>query len=129
LLLTTKVVGIDRVLSGWRIYPGARTHSGQQKKIWDGYWKMIDENAELKLASPRIRRLARASRHIFAMRFHPTGNRWAVRMHLLLGLLQHPTYWRYQKVQDLVQFTPGYWRVRRAFDLIRQWAARSGRWA
>jgi glycosyltransferase involved in cell wall biosynthesis len=113
LLLRTHAIRIDRVLSGWRIHAGGRTHSGQRRRIWDGYWQMIEDNdAELAIAGPRVRRLARASRHVLAMRFYPSGNRWAIRWHLLLGLLQHPGWWRYQKTADLMTFLPGYLTIR-----------------
>ena len=120
LLLRTRAFRVDRVLSGWRLYPGARTHSGQHRKVWEGYWQMIDDCVELASASSRIRRLARASRHILAMRFHPTGNRWAIRGHLLLGSMLHPTWWRYHRAADLVTFAPGYGLARRLYRASRR---------
>lgn len=120
LLLRTRAIRVDRVLSGWRLYPGARTHSGQQRKIWEGYWQMIEDNVELTHAEPRIQRMARASCHIVAMHFHPTGNRWAIRWHMLLGLLQHPTWWRYQKASKLIAFAPGYLTVRRIYRALKR---------
>ncbi|HXG29192.1 MAG TPA: glycosyltransferase family 2 protein [Nevskiales bacterium] len=120
LLLRTRAIRLDRVLSGWRLYPGARTHSGQQRKIWDGYWRMIDDNRDLRLAPARVQRLARASRHILALRFHPTGNRWSIRWHLLLGLLQHPSFWRYHRLPDLARFLPGYHLARTIYHRLRQ---------
>lgn len=120
LLLRTRAIRIDRVLSGWRLYAGARTHSGQHRRIWEGYWQMIEDNVELARATPRIRRLAHASKHILAMRFHPTGNRWAICWHLLLGLAQHPTWWRYQKASDVVTFVPGYLLARRIYRAIKR---------
>lgn len=120
LLLRTRAIRIDKVLSGWRLYAGARTHSRQQKKIWEGYWQMIEDNVELTRASPRVQRLAHASKHIVAMRFHPTGNRWAICWHLLLGLVQHPTWWRYQRITDILSCVPGYLRLRRVFHAVKR---------
>jgi glycosyltransferase involved in cell wall biosynthesis len=119
LLLRTKARRIDDVLSGWRIYGGQRTSSGQQRKIWDGYWQMIEDCAELATAPPRVRRLARASRHILALRHHPTGDRWAVRGHALLAMLQHPTFWRYQEPENLRRLVPGYGRTRAMYRRLR----------
>ena len=61
---------------------------------------------------PRVRRLAKASRDILAMQFHPTGNRWAVRGHALRALIRHPTFWRYQQPEHLRRLVPGYGRAR-----------------
>ena len=119
LLLRTNARRIDDVLSGWRIYGGQRTFSGQQRKIWDGYWQMITDCAELKTAPPRVRRLARASRHILALQHHPTCDRWAVRRHALLAMLQHPTFWRYQEPENLRRLVPGYGRARVMYRRLR----------
>lgn len=112
ILLRTEARRIPDVLSGWRIYGDQRTFSGQQAKIWEGYWQMIEDCAELSTASPRVRRLAKASRDILAMQFHPTGNRWAVRGHALRALIRHPTFWRYQQPEHLRRLVPGYGRAR-----------------
>lgn len=108
LLLRTEARRIEDVLSGWRIYAGQRTSGRHGAAIWEGYWQMIDDCEELKSAPRRVRRLARASRHILALRFHPTGNRWAVRGHALLALPGHPTFWRYQEPEHLKRLVPGY---------------------
>jgi hypothetical protein len=113
LMLRTKARHIAAALSGWRMYAGARTHSGQQARIWDGYWRMIDDCRELRDAPARVRRLARASRHIMALSHHPTGNIWALRAHALAALLQHPTFWRYQPADTLHRLIPGYRRLAR----------------
>lgn len=121
ILLRTRAIRLDRVLSGWRIYKGARTHSGQTRKIWDGYWRMIEDNdADLLRAGPHIRRLAQASKHILAMRFHPTGNRWAICGQLFLGLMQHPTWWRYQRAADIMTCVPGYLHARRIYRAVKR---------
>ncbi len=120
ILLRTRAIRIDQVLSGWRLYAGARTHSGQQRKVWDGFWQMIEDNgADLRRSGARVWRLARASRHIVAMRFPPSGNRWVVRWHLLLGTLLHPTWWRYQRTADLLIFVPGYALTRRLYGAMK----------
>ena len=123
ILLRTRARRIDQVLSGWRLYAGARTHSGQQRKVFDGFWQMIeDHSAELRRAG--LWRLARASRHIVAMRFPPSRNRWVVRWHLLLGTLLHPTWWRYQRTADLLGFLPGFHTSRRMLRWLRAQPAR-----
>jgi glycosyltransferase involved in cell wall biosynthesis len=87
---------LDRVLSQWRIYAGQRTHSPEARhRIWGDYGRMIDEVPELRDATARVRRLARASADLLALRFHPTGDKGTVRRHLLRGFLRHPTFWRH----------------------------------
>lgn len=112
LLLRTKALRLDRVLSCWRLHAGGRTHRGHQREIWDGYWRMIADNRELASAPAHVQRLARASRHILALRFHPTGNPWAVRWHALVALAQHPTFWRWQDRRALARLVPGYGALR-----------------
>jgi glycosyltransferase involved in cell wall biosynthesis len=113
LMLRTKARHIEDVLSGWRLYGGQRTHGGHERQIWEGYWQMIEDCAELRSAPLRVRRLACASRHIMALSHHPTRRPWALRWHVLLALLQHPTFWRYQSPQQLVRLVPGYeWATR-----------------
>lgn len=120
LLLRTRARRVDRVLSGWRLYAGARTHSGQRAKIWDGYWRMIADNSLLRAQSPRLQRLARASRHILALHHHPTGNLWAIRWHALLALFQHPGFWRHQSARSLLRLVPGYGAVAGAYRRLRR---------
>lgn len=124
ILLHTRALRIDHVLSGWRLYAGARTHSGQQRKIWDGYWRMIADSQELHRASSRVRRLASASKHIFALRFYPSDNLWAVRWHAILGFIQHPTFWYYWRPRDLVRLVPGYGVLRQLWHAYRRWRGR-----
>lgn len=124
LLLRTRARRIDQVLSGWRIYAGARTHRGQQKEIWNGYWRMIADNELLQRSPARIRRLANASRHIFALRFPPTTNLWVIRWHLLQALAQHPSFWRHWRMRDLARIVPGYGLGRRFFSFLRRLSMR-----
>lgn len=114
LMLRTKPRRVEDLLSGWRMYEGQRTHSGQHGKIWEGYWRMIEDCVELRSAAPRVQRLARASRHVMALSHHPTGNGWALRWHALLALFGHPTFWRYQSGANLRRLIPGYTRLARA---------------
>jgi glycosyltransferase involved in cell wall biosynthesis len=107
LMLRGKTVAIPDVLSGWRIYgKEQRTFSGQNHKIWQGYWQMIDDCEELRRAPARLRRLARASRHIMALH-HYAGSAWAMRGHALMALFLHPTFWRYQSPDALKKLVPG----------------------
>ncbi len=119
MLLRTRALHAGRVLSGWRLYKGQRTHAeGANAGIWNGYWQMMEDSEDLRAASPRIRRLASASRHLLALRHHPTSNPWIVRGHLLLGLLQYPTFWaRYP--WELSRWVPGVVRARRLYSRWR----------
>lgn len=95
LALRARTRHLPRVLSGWRRYEGQRTRPDQFRRIWDGYWKMIDESTELQSASPSIRRLARASKHLMALRAPPSDSKWTLWKHLLIGAWLHPSFWRY----------------------------------
>lgn len=115
LALRAPPVHIARTLSGWRRYAAQRTRPDQYGKIWDGYWRMVNDCPELKDAPPRLRRLARASCHLLALRFHPTREPWAIRGHALRGLALHPTAWRYQPAERFTRLIPGRAFLRRLF--------------
>ena len=112
LLLRTKAGHVSRVLSGWRLYPGQRTSGKVAARLWSDYRQMIRDCRDLKSAPLRVRRLARASTHLRALRFYPKKDPWAVRGHLLIGWLLHPTFWRYYP-WDLAGWLPGVRRLRR----------------
>jgi glycosyltransferase involved in cell wall biosynthesis len=121
LLFRTRAMHLPLVLSRYRIYGQQRTYRPEAgARIWDGYWRMIDDSADLQRAPPRVRRWARASRHLFAMRFHPTRDAWAVRRHILLGFLLFPTFWRYHS-WGAWQWLPGVQRM------LRLWRRHFGR--
>lgn len=107
LCFRTQARHLPVTVSAWRRYAEQRTRPDRFAKIWYDYWRMIDESPDICAASPRLRRLAHASQHLFAMRFHPTGNRWSVAAHLLKGLVLHPTYWRYNPWQRTLAALPG----------------------
>ncbi len=108
LLFHTRAVKIPRVLSDWRCYPEQRTRPDRFAKICADYTKMIDESEDVRTAPARVRRLAHASRHIMALRFHPTEDRWVLRRHLMSALLGNPMCWRYQPRSILLSLMPGY---------------------
>lgn len=118
--LRTRPLLIDEVLSGWRVRPEQRTTVQNSQAIWDGYWRMIDESDELRRAPRRVRRLARASRHLLALQFHPTGDLWSVRWHALRGLLGHPTFWRYHPAHRMARLVPGWPTSKRLVRRIRK---------
>lgn len=121
LLLRTRAVHVDQVLSAWRIYPGQRTHSPEaRKRIWREYWQMVEELPDLRASSIRVRRLARASAHLLALRFHPTADRSTVRRHLILGFLQHPTFWRHYP-WPIRPWLPGAARLEQLKARMLQW--------
>lgn len=99
---------IPRSLSGWRRYAGQRTTAQTAKKIWDGYWAMIQDSKDIATASPHIRRLAFASRHILAMRYPPYHSRLVVWWHLFLATVAHPGFWRYNTPDVYLRWIPGY---------------------
>jgi len=111
LLFRTRAIKVQKSLSAWRIYPDQRTTPARFARIWHDYWAMIADSADVRSATPRVQRLARASRHILALTFHPTGNIWSVRGHLLLASFLHPTWWRYHKPAQLKRLIPGYGRL------------------
>lgn len=117
LLLRTRPIRLARSLSVWRIYAEQRTRPDRYGKIWRDYCRMIAESQDVRRASPRVRRLARASCHILALKMHPTGNPLSLRWHAFLALLSHPTYWRYQW-HALMQFP----ELRAIRGLYRSWA-------
>lgn len=125
MILRTRPVWIDQSLSAWRARPGQRTRPEHYKALWDGYWRMIEECEELKTAPRRVRRLARASRHLLALQFHPTGDIWPVRWHALCALAGHPTFWRYHPPGRINRIAPGFSRIQHLRRRIRRALRRS----
>lgn len=125
LLFRTQARHVRRPLSGWRSYPGQRTRPEHARKIWDGYWRMIDESPDIAAAPARVRRLARASKHIMALRFPPRPSRLTVWKHLLIGFVLHPGFWRYNPRRKLLRWLPGFNASRRAYRALRGMAGRA----
>lgn len=120
LLFQTRAQHIAQPLSGWRRYEGQRTRPDQFRRIWDDYWRMIDSSAEVASASMRIRRLARASKHLLAMRCPPSSSRWVIAWHLLIGACLHPGFWRYNPPAMYLSPLPGFPTLRRLLRWLRQ---------
>lgn len=95
LMFRTEARHIPVVLSGWRRYPEQRTRPDQSRRIWDGYWKMIEQAEEVCAAPENVQRLATASKHLLAIRFPPKFHWWVIWRHIFLGWCLHPGYWRY----------------------------------
>lgn len=113
-------VHLPQMLSIWRRHAGQRTRADQFHQIWDGYWRMMRETPELAAAPWRLRRLARASCHLLALRYHPTRNPWAIRWHALLGLALHPSAWRYQPRHRFYRLIPG---IKSLLQVRQHWRA------
>lgn len=108
LMLRAPARKVSFTFSAWRCYPEQRTRPPHYKKILDGYRAMIDENQELKRAPTRLRRMAEASYHLMALRFHPTGNIWSRRLHLAFALSQSPGVLLHCPREILKPLIPGY---------------------
>ncbi|MGH8529170.1 MAG: glycosyltransferase family 2 protein [Nevskiales bacterium] len=119
LLLRAPAVKLPGVLSAWRVYLEQRTQHRNKQKIWDGHWQMIEDCAELKQASPRLQRLARASRHALALRYHPSGDLMQIRWHALCAFVLHPGFWRYWRLQELKKLLPGFGLARNVWRRLR----------
>lgn len=118
LVFRTRAVKIGAILSGWRVYPEQRTRPDRYAKIWNDYWRMIEESPDIRAAPPKVQRLARASRHVLALSYHPTGKLWALRGHALAALAAHPTFWRYQARARWLRLFPGYEPARRLYRSV-----------
>lgn len=121
LLFRTRGLRIPAVLSAWRRYEGQRTRPDQYKRIWDDYWRMIDTSPDIAAAPPSVRRLARASKHLFVLRCPPSTSRWVIFRHLLLGALLHPGFWRYNHPTMLAAQFPGFELLRKPYRRLRHW--------
>lgn len=106
-------------LSSWRVYPGQRTSRAHFRKLWDGYWRMIADSQDIRSATPRIRRLARGSAHLLALRYHPSGRRRDVLRHGWTGFLLHPGFWQYNPWRRTAQLLPGWVLLQRAYHALR----------
>lgn len=119
LLFRTKAAHVRRPLSGWRIYTGQRTSQDAAEKIWNGYWRMIEASSDVANSSRRIRRLARASCHIMALRFPPRQSRAFVWRHIIIATLLHPGIWRYNGIRRFLRWTPGADILRSSYRNLR----------
>jgi glycosyltransferase involved in cell wall biosynthesis len=120
LLFHTSAIHVGKPISAWRRYPEQRTRPEIAKRLWDDYWLMIDESPEIAAADARVRRLARASRHILAMRFPPRNSRLLVWRHLLTAAVLHPGFWRYNPRSVYLRWVPGFKSLRSAVSRIKR---------
>jgi glycosyltransferase involved in cell wall biosynthesis len=119
LAFRTRPLHIARTLSGWRRYEGQRTRPDQYRRIWDDYWKMIDTSPEIAAAPPDVQRLARASKHLLAMRAPPSESAWTARKHVAIGAWLHPGFWRYNPVAVVGAQLPGFNSARLLYRKLR----------
>lgn len=129
LLLRTRAIKLPFALSAWRIYPEQRTRPERYGRIWKDYWRMIADSPDVKRAPLRVRRLALASRHLLALKMHPTGNGLALRWHALMGFFLHPTFWRYESRQWLVNALPEIRALRSTYRAAQRLRAQRLPWS
>jgi glycosyltransferase involved in cell wall biosynthesis len=111
---------VNHVMYGWRCYEGQRTRPDLHARICRDYNRMIAESEDLRRAPARLRRLARASCHIMAVKFNPTGSDWSRRRHLFQAILMFPGHLRYASPQDSrVLLVPFYMSLRGAWRRLR----------
>lgn len=120
LLFRTRAVHVPYALSAWRRYEGQRTQENTFQKIWDDHWRLIDESPDLAASSPRMRRLAQASKHLRVMRSPPSRSRLFIARHLLIAFIKHPGFWRYNPRHMLLGWLPGYKVPRAVFRVFRK---------
>jgi len=121
LLFRTQAIHIPQILSAWRHYDGQRTQFDTHQKIWDGYWRMIDESPEIARATPKIRRLAQASKHLRVLRSPPSKSMFFAYRHLLIAFIKHPGFWRYHPLRSLLRWLPGSNYARSVFIFSRKY--------
>ena len=92
ILHTNTAVKVDRAWSAYRRHPEQR--NTQTRKIFDSYWRMIEESPELRAAPARTRRAADAGRRMFIQHYNPDGSGWKRVYHLSRALLTYPPAWR-----------------------------------
>jgi glycosyltransferase involved in cell wall biosynthesis len=120
MLFQTTPVHVNRTLSSWRVYEEQRTTPQHYAKILDGFRRMIDDSEEIAAAPFKIRRLARAARHLAAVHFGPAEDMWTRRWHALCALFWHPSYPRYAYGPLVRSMLPGYGRLRRLKKRLTQ---------
>jgi glycosyltransferase involved in cell wall biosynthesis len=88
MMFRTKVVKLDAMMSSARLHGVRRDH--QKRKIWDSYWKMINESDDLGRAAPNLRRAAQAGAHALVLTHNPFNASWRVPYHCWRAVLAHP---------------------------------------
>ena len=107
LMFKAPAVKLDALMSSARLHDVRRDH--QTRKIWDSYWRMIEESAELQQAPQRLRR---AGAHGLILRHNPYGgSSWRVAWHCWCALFSHPGAW--PTIRPKSRLLPGLDRLRR----------------
>jgi hypothetical protein len=75
------VVKLDEYLSQRRVHGEQR--DTQAGKIARDYARMIDRSSDLAAASPELRRMAQAGKHLIRVRYNATGSDWSAAWNLL----------------------------------------------
>jgi glycosyltransferase involved in cell wall biosynthesis len=88
MMFRTQVVKLDALMSSARLHGVRRDH--QKRKIWDAYWRMIEDSADLKKAPARLRGAARAGAHALVLTHNPYAEPWRVPYHCWRAVLAHP---------------------------------------
>jgi glycosyltransferase involved in cell wall biosynthesis len=120
LIFRTKPIHVPEALSAWRHHGAMRTSADQSNLIWRDYWKIIDESSDIAMASPKIKRLAEASKHLLVLRFPPELSQFVMWRHLLVGAILHPSYWRYNHKRMLLKWLPWHRKLERILRLAKR---------
>lgn len=102
LMFRGKVTKVDAVWSAWRVYPGQRT--GDRRKVFEDYRRMIDASEDIAAADKRVRRAARASKELIGVSFDRSG-RFSQLRYLLAAAAIHPPL--FAKVPYKLRMVPG----------------------
>jgi len=107
---------VDAVWSAFRRHEAQRDK--QTRKIFESWWRVIDESADLKTAPPRLRRAAGAGRRLIVQHYNP-GSPWFRAGQLWLAILSYPPALR--GLQHPAMLLPGLGRINRR---LRGWLGR-----
>lgn len=120
MLFRTQAMHISQVMSGWRRYGAQRTQEDAYHKLWDAFWRMIDQSPDVAAASPRIQRLAQASKHIRVLVSPPNQSVIFAVRHLFSAFIKHPGFWRFNPRGILLGWIPGFRYPRAIFKFFRK---------
>lgn len=116
MVFRTRALKIERQLCAYRFHEEQRDK--QAMKIWDSYWRMVEDSEDIRRAPLSVRRAARAGRRILSERYNPwPGQVWRLRKQLWLGLLTWPP--AYRAIAQPTVLVPGLARLSRLLGLCK----------
>jgi glycosyltransferase involved in cell wall biosynthesis len=80
MMFRTDVQKIDAYWSQRRLHDAQR--ETQAARIAQDFCRMIDQSSDIEGASPEIRRLAKAAKHLIQVRYNGTGSDWHAAWHI-----------------------------------------------